>query len=288
MNKTLKTILYALAISFAVVPYNLFGNSDNPFKRYSENHSDCKIESETQQENPDSIVYIAVGSHTIEMMYVKGGTYTMGCTDEQKDECWEFEEPAHIVTLDDFYIGKYEVTQGLWLEVMGNNPSIFTGNDSLPVENVSWDDCKKFIQKLNKMTGRNFRMPTEAEWEYAARGGKKSKKTKYSGSNNIDEVAWYWNRKEGTISTHKVGTKHPNELGLYDMSGNVSEWCSDLYGKYKNFSQVNPTGSIYGSERIIRGGNCASTTRLCRVSYRTMTTPNTTINRIGLRLVLTK
>ncbi|MBQ5571601.1 MAG: SUMF1/EgtB/PvdO family nonheme iron enzyme, partial [Bacteroidales bacterium] len=108
------------------------------------------------------------------------------------------------------------------------------------------------------------------------------------GSNNIDEVAWYWNRKEGAISTHKVGTKHPNELGLYDMSGNVSEWCSDLYGKYKNFSQVNPTGSIYGSERIIRGGNCASTTRLCRVSYRTMTTPNTTINRIGLRLVLTK
>ncbi|MBO4613793.1 MAG: formylglycine-generating enzyme family protein [Bacteroidales bacterium] len=281
MNITLKNILFAGVITFAVVPYYLFENNDNSLKRCP---FESKIEPEIQQTNPDSIVFITVGSLTIEMVYVKGGTYTMGCTDEQDDDCWEAESPVHSVTLDDFYIGKYEVTQGLWQEVMGANPSRFKGNDSLPVENVNWDDCKKFIQKLNKMTGKNFRMPTEAEWEYAARGGKKTKKTKYSGSDNIDKVAWYWNND--TVITHKVGTKHPNELGIYDMSGNVKEWCSDWFGKYKNYSQVNPVGPSSGSERIVRGGDCAAKAGYSRVSCRIGYEPYTRINRLGLRLVL--
>ena len=153
----------------------------------------------------------------------------MGATSEQGEDADSDEKPAHQVTLSDYYIGETEVTQALWKAVMGTNPSNFKG-DSNPVEKVSWNDCQEFIRKLNSLTGRTFRLPTEAEWECAARGGNQSKGYKYSGSNKIKDVAWYdGNSKD---KTHAVKTKPSNELGLYDMSGNVNEWCWDLYGAY--------------------------------------------------------
>ena len=168
---------------------------------------------------------------SIDMVRVEAGTFTMGATAEMKDP-WDDEKPTHRVTLiNDYYIGKYEVTQALWKAVMGNNPSEFKG-DNLPVEQVSWKDCQKFLSKLNRITGKMFRLPTEAEWEYAARGGNKSRGYQYSGSNNLLDVAWY--DDNSGRKTHAVGTKQPNELGIYDMSGNVCEWCQDWYGKYNS------------------------------------------------------
>lgn len=186
-----------------------------------------------------------------DMVYVEGGTFTMGATSEQGSDAYSDESPAHSVTVSDFYIGKYEVTQAQWRAVMGSNPSKFKG-DNLPVEQVSWNDIQKFITKLNTMTGKTFRLPTEAEWEYAARGGNKSKGYKYSGSNTLDNVGWYYNSGG---KTHPVGQKQPNELGLYDMSGNVWEWCQDWYGSYSSSSQTNPTGPSSGSYRVLRGGD---------------------------------
>jgi formylglycine-generating enzyme required for sulfatase activity len=174
----------------------------------------------------------------IEMVFVKGGTFTMGCTAEQGDDCFDNEEPAHKVTLSDFYIGKYEVTQAQWKAVTGNNPSKFNGCDNCPVEGVSWNDIQEFIKKLNAKTGLNYRLPTEAEWEYAARGGAQSRGYKYSGSNSVDEVAWYYGNSGN--ETHPAGTKKANELGIYDMSGNVYEWCNDWYGAYNSEAQTNP------------------------------------------------
>ena len=180
------------------------------------------------------------------MVYVSGGTFIMG-GDESSDQT-----PTHSVTLSSYYICKYEVTQALWRAVMGSNPSKFKG-DNLPVEQVSWNDCQTFINRLNSYTGRNFRLPTEAEWEFAARGGNYSRRYKYSGSNYIGDVAWYADNSGNR--THPVGTKQANELGLYDMSGNVWEWCSDWYGSYSSYSQSNPTGATSGFGRVERGGN---------------------------------
>ena len=193
-----------------------------------------------------------VGGVTFTMVHVQGGTFTMGCTSEQGGDCWDDEKPAHSVTLSDYYIGETEVTQALWRAVMGSNPSYWKG-DNLPVEKVSWDDCQTFVRKLNQMTGKTFRLPTEAEWEYAARGGNKSLGYKYSGSNTLSSVAWY----DGNSSnnTHPVKGKQPNELGLYDMSGNVWEWCQDRYGSYNSSSQTNPAGASSGSYRVCRGGS---------------------------------
>ena len=160
----------------------------------------------------------------IEMVFVKGGTFMMGATPEQGSDAGDGEKPVHSVTVSDFYIGKYEVTQAQWKAVMGKNPSHYKG-ENRPVERVSWYDIQKFIEKLNAKTGKRYRLPTEAEWEYAARGGNQSKGYKYSGSNDIGSVAWYTNNSGDR--THPVGQKQPNELGLYDMTGNVWEWCSD-------------------------------------------------------------
>ena len=222
---------------------------------------------------------------SIDMVRVEAGTFTMGATAEMKDP-WKEEKPTHQVTLtNDYYIGKYEVTQALWKAVMGNNPSNFKG-DNLPVEQVSWDDCQEFISKLNRITGKTFRLPTEAEWEYAARGGNKSRGYQYSGSNNLSDVAWY-NINSG-YKTQGVGTKQANELGIYDMSGNVSEWCQDWYEAYSSSSQVNPTGANSGSYRVYRGGSWEDDDRCCRLSPRECGTPDYRGSFLGLRLVLSE
>ena len=221
----------------------------------------------------------------IEMVRVEAGTFTMGATPEMK-EPFDWEKQIHQVTLtNDYYIGKYEVTQALWQAVMGKNPSYFMG-DNLPVERVSWKDCQKFISKLNKITGKTFRLPTEAEWEYAARGGKKGRGYQYGGSNNISDVAWY--KDNSGNKTHAVGTKQANELGIYDMSGNLYEWCHDWYGSYSISSQVNPTGANGGSGRVIRGGGWSITARYCRSSYRCSSLPDYRGYDLGLRLVLSE
>ena len=218
------------------------------------------------------------------MVWVEGGTFTMGATPEQGSDAESDEKPAHQVTLSGFYICKYEVTQELWQAVMGSNPSYFKGNLSRPVEEVSWDDCQIFISKLNSLTGKRYRLPTEAEWEYAARGGNRSRGYKYSGSDNLGSVTWYTDNSGST--THPVGQKSPNELGLYDMSGNVWEWCYDWYGSYSSGSQTNPTGSSSVSRRVIRGGSWNRIARHCRVSLRSNYTPSIRDVILGLRLAL--
>lgn len=216
------------------------------------------------------------------MVKVKGGTFTMGATSEQRIYAKSDESPTHSVTLSDYYIGRYEVTQGEWIAVMGTNPSSFTGMNH-PVDNVSWEDCQTFITKLKELTGMIFRLPTEAEWEYAARGGNKSKGYKYSGSNTVDDVAW--SSSNSSSKTHEVGTKVPNELGIYDMSGNVYEWCSDWYGIYSSSSQSNPTGPNSGSDRVLRGGSWAYNASGCRVSFRDYGSPSYGYFKYGFRLV---
>ena len=218
------------------------------------------------------------------MIAVEGGTFQMGATSEQGSVAESDEKPVHSVTLSDYYIGETEVTQELWIAVMGNNPSHYSGNPKRPVERVSWNDCQEFVKKLNQLTGKNFRLPTEAEWEYAARGGKKSLGYKYSGSDIAGVVARY----EGNSGskTHDVKTKQANELGIYDMSGNVWEWCQDWYGDYSSSSQTNPIGPSSGSDRVLRGGGWDSDARGCRVSYRNPYNPDYRYFSIGFRLVL--
>ena len=221
---------------------------------------------------------------TFYMIPVEGGTFQMGKSADGNDE-----KPVHSVTLSSYYIGQTEVTQALWKAVMGRNPSCFKGGN-LPVERVSWKDCQKFIKKLNKLTGETFRLPTEAEWEYAAKGGNKSKGYIYSGSNTIDDVAWYTvnaydkGRSSPDYGTHPVATKSPNELGIYDMTGNVWEWCQDRKGFYSSSAQTNPTGPTSGSNRVNRGGDWSDLAAFCRTAYRSSNTPTYTSYFLGLRL----
>ena len=214
----------------------------------------------------------------VEMVYVEGGTFQMGSTNGDSDE-----KPVHSVTLSSYKISKFEVTQKQWKEIMGNNPSNWSG-DNLPVENVSWNDVQNFISKLNSKTGGNYRLPTEAEWEFAARGGTSSNGYTYSGSNSIGDVAWYSSNSGG--KTHPVGTKSPNELGIYDMSGNVWEWCSDWYGSYSSSSQTNPQGPSSGSDRVYGGGGWADDSSGCRVANRGGSHPSIGGNSMGFRLVV--
>ena len=216
------------------------------------------------------------------MAYVPGGTFTMGATSEQGSDAWEYEIPTHNVTLSSYYIGQTEVTQALWEALMGNNPSYFKGAQ-LPVESVSWDDCQTFISRLNAKTGKNFRLPTEAEWEYAARGGQTGG-TKYAGSDKIKDVAWCAANSHG--SSHDVGIKNPNCLGIYDMSGNVWEWCQDWYGGYSSSSVTNPKGPYSGDDRMLRGGSWSCFASVCRVSYRLCNAPSDSSGDLGFRLTL--
>ncbi|MBK8923202.1 MAG: formylglycine-generating enzyme family protein [Saprospirales bacterium] len=232
------------------------------------------------------------------LVFVKGGTFTMGCTSEQQD-CYDDEKPAHTVTVGDFYIGRYEVTQKLWKQVMGTNPSNFKDCDDCPVEQVSWDDAQQFIQKLNAQTGRNYRLPTEAEWEYSARGGGKAvlfgngknvadpKEINFDASSSYKKA--YSVVGEYRQKTVPVGSLNsPNALGLHDMSGNVYEWCSDWFGSYSSGSQTNPTGPDSGSYRVIRGGSWNTGPQYCRVADRSDDAPGNRSSNTGFRLARTK
>ena len=246
---------------------------------------------------PSEIETITVNGVSFNMVTVEGGTFTMGAADDDT-EAFDSDKPAHQVTLSSYSIGQTEVTQALWLAVMGSNPSYFTSvngfTDDLnrPVEMVSWDDCQEFITKLNQMTGKTFRLPTEAEWEYAARGGNKSQGYTYAGSNTLGDVAWYRDNafSVGSSSpdygTHAVATKSPNELGLYDMSGNVGEWCHDWWGDYSNDAQTNPIGPTSGVTRLYRGGCWGNIARYCRVSIRRGMPQTNSDQPLGLRLVI--
>ena len=239
---------------------------------------------QTPVTNSDNITIPVKDGISIDMVRVEAGMFTMGATPEMENP-FDSESAPQVILTNDYFIGKYEVTQALWKVVMGKNPSNFKG-DNLPVESVSWDDCQKFISKLNSMTGKTFRLPTEAEWEYAARGGKKSKGCQYSGSNNLSDVAWYSDNSGG--KTHAVGTKQANELGIYDMTGNVREWCQDWYERYNCSLQINPTGAKNGSKRVIRGGSWNGTAMNCCSSYRDSGTPVFRFSRLGLRLALSE
>lgn len=218
------------------------------------------------------------------MVYVSGGEFTMGATSQMEGRAWEDEYPAHQVTLSSYYISKYEVTQRLWKAVMGSNPSEHVG-DNLPVENVTWHDVQRFLSKLNSMTGKNYRLPSEAEWEYAARGGRRSYGYVFSGSNSLGSVAWYESNSGG--STHPVGTKSPNELGLYDMTGNVIEWVQDRYAPYTADAQVDPVvTSGNGDERVIKGGSWSSVEKGSHVSFRYGENPSNHDGKQGFRLAL--
>ena len=276
------------------------------------NKDDDKKDNTEQKQQGDSEQTI-----NIEMVTVQGGTFTMGWTLEQGYDC-NADAMPHRVTLSDYMIGKYEVTVAQFRKFIeatnyqtdadknggsyiwnGSNDTFVSGvnwrcgvdglvrpssEDNHPVIYVSWNDAVAYCQWLSQQTGKNYRLPTEAEWEFAARGGNQSQEYKYSGSNNIDEVAWCSGNANST--THPVGQKSPNELGIYDMSGNVREWCSDWYDPYNNnsFAQTNPKGPSSGSYRVVRGGSWDDNAQYCRVSYRIFSNPSGSGNYLGFRL----
>lgn len=241
-------------------------------------------------ESNNSIIF---GNNRYEMVYVSGGSFNMGMTWDQKPDPQEkIDVPVHRVTLSSYYIGQTEVTQALWQAVMGNNPSYFRGAKR-PVEQVNWKECQTFISRLNSMTGRNFCLPTEAQWEFAARGGNNSFHYKYSGSDNIENVAVYQansldrGNSSPDFGTHNVASRQPNELGIYDMSGNVGEWCSDMYGYLDKSPQTNPTGvKNGGSFRVWRGGCWQDRAGYCRSAKRIYNTYGRRNYGVGFRLAL--
>ncbi len=227
---------------------------------------------------PNSKTFIVNGV-SFSMIEVKGGTFVMGSNSEKDND----DKQTCVVKLSDYYIGETEVTQELWKAVMGENPSNFE-HDQNPVESISWYDCQEFIQNLNKITGESFRLPTEAEWEFAARGGGKSEGCKYSGGNTIEKVAWYYDNS--SFKPHKIKTKLSNELGIFDMSGNVWEWCEDWRATLNSGIQIDPKGSNSGTQRILRGGSWYCFPEECEVLRRAGSTPDSRYFSYGMRLVL--
>ncbi len=229
----------------------------------------------------------SVNGVAFEMVLVNGGSFVMGLQPLQFDNiALENEKPAHEVRLDGYYIGKYEVTQAQWKAVMGDNPSMNPSGSNYPVEMVSWNDCKRFVNELNELfdgiTDLKFDIPTEAQWEFAAIGGEKSKHYRYCGSDDINDVGWFDMNSDGR--THKAGGKRPNELGIYDMSGNVSEWCEDYYGRYPAEPQTNPVGPAEGSKRVVRGSCYFNDADDSRNTIRSSSSMGYMSDNIGLRL----
>lgn len=261
-------------------------NSNGGSKYVDLSKDSFKLQGEESNESSNETIPGPIMGLVNSMVFVEGGTFKMGCTTEQINDCYDEERPAFQVTLDSYWIGKYEVTQKQWEAIMGYNPSRFKGCDDCPVENISWEEIQDFISKLNDLTENKYRLPTEAEWEYAARGGKKSKGYKYAGSNFINGVAWYYQNSQE--STHIVGRKAPNELGLYDMSGNLWELCSDWFGDYDSNFKRNPSGPLQGSSHVVRGGAWYNIDAFfCRVSIRSSLEELNINGVIGFRLVRT-
>ena len=233
-------------------------------------------------DKPEVLIFM-VDYFVFKMVRVHGGTFEMGGFD---DQAYGDELPVHEVTLDDYYICQTEVTNGLWEAVVGDDPEQGHGITYNPVTELTWGACQYYVNELNRLFQHNtFRLPTEAEWEYAARGGNMSRQYKYSGSDNYDDVAWC-ELNSGDL-LHRVGSKQPNELGLYDMSGNAWEWCQDWYGPYDSESCINPTGPETGTERVVRGGCMRGHVRFCRVTYRMCYEPKTYLLDVGFRIAMT-
>lgn len=233
-------------------------------------------------DNPVNTETITVKGVSFVMVEVEGGTFAMGGSGVGSNID---ESPIHDVSLDTYFIGETEVTQSLWKAVMGDNPSHNVGDDK-PVDNISWDMAQEFVEKINYLSGKTFRLPTEAEWEYAARGGSHTDNYKYSGGNSVNNVAWY--EDNSSYASHNVKTKIPNELGVYDMSGNVFEWCSDWYGGYNSSAQTNPVGPETGNNKVVRGGSFSYSDSYCRVTDRFSATPSWSDVCYGFRLVMEK
>ena len=283
LGVVLSAIVVIVATVFILNNYSQGGGSD-----INADTSSITADTSVTEVWTNEVMTFEANGVSFTMIPVEGGTFTMGATSEMENPD-DNEKPTHQVTLSSYYIGETEVTQALWKAVMDSNPSGLEGDD-LPVEYVSWDDCQTFISKLNALTGKNFRLPTEAEWEFAARGGNQSRHTQYSGSSRIDDVAWYICNRGGKINdgTHPVKTKQSNELGIYNMSGNVEEWCQDWYGNYSSYAQTNPTGASSGSKRVIRGGDWNSKPGYCSSSSRNSGVPEYSFSGNGLRLALSQ
>lgn len=217
------------------------------------------------------------------LIYVEGGKFSLGCMASVDTLCTDYEKPIQNVQLSSFFISQYEITQLLFLEVMGYNPNPFK-NNYYPVSNVSWVEANEFIKKLNHITSLHFQLPTEAQWEYAAKGGNKSKKTIFAGNKDINKVAWYKNNSKGLY--HIVGLLSPNELNVHDLSGNVWEWCRDYYAPYTPEDKVNPTGPNVGTVRVYRGGSWIDNMNYTRVTFRNSGNPNLKMNCLGFRVIL--
>ena len=259
----MKKAYYFLLMSLVAFPLTILSCTSSAKKgESSETPADSNSKEGTANEEKVSFTVKGV---TFNMILVKGGTFDMGATDEQGTDAKADEKPVHSVTLSDYYIAETEVTQALYEAVIGSNPADSVGAE-LPVVLIEWGDADLFASKLSEITGRKFRLPTEAEWEYAARGGNKSKGFKYAGSNNISDVAWFNNIEGGS---HTVKGKAPNELGIYDMSGNVDEYCADDYAPYSKDSQTDPKCELKdGGDVTVRGGSFVSEASDCRVSRR--------------------
>ncbi|MCR4602850.1 MAG: SUMF1/EgtB/PvdO family nonheme iron enzyme [Prevotella sp.] len=278
------SLILILAVALGLVLSNK--TAEAPVTDERESYEDVEEEAkeyaepEEDAETDEQTLYFNVGKASFSMTLVEGGSFWMGASSEQQEYAKEEEYPVHKVTLGSYYIAETEVTQGLWEEVMGSNPSSKVGR-SLPVENVSYEDCQLFVQLLSKETGHNFRLPTEAEWEYAARGGTNSRQYVYAGSDNAEEVGWI---KGNCNSTQPVATKKANELGLYDMTGNVCEWCQDWYATYNETEEYNPQGPSSGTARVGKGGGWCNSAARNRVSCRNSGAPSYKDYNLGLRL----